>query len=324
MRPWERRELTAWDDSVQAKGKLGIRPIWATEPTVLAESAGVDEDATKPMSPDLVTARFATLDVSVAATVASRQARLWFDWLADLPKLDRPSSEMTSDHLLSLSLAVLQAATACLAPEVGPEPRAALRGAVRDWLGDPARCEALTATYASALQRSSQVWPAMLAAVLVLSIADEEALPALGAPVAKAVRGMAKTSHSPYAWRALRLFGPLHARSEIKGIVLACLAPDVLPFLTVSAIFGKSPDIAKIFLAIQKAQTPVSISDHNRADAALDSEDVSLVENLPQLERLPDLAAALARQPDVAPDCKRLSDLIAATVSHYRKAAGLA
>ncbi|KAF0115089.1 MAG: hypothetical protein FD150_1150 [Rhodobacteraceae bacterium] len=369
------------------------------------ESAVVEEtnwamlDASKPMSPDLVTASFAALDITTAVTVAPRLARLLLDSLCNASTPGDDFAEMTSDDLQGLSLAALQAATACLSPDAGPDARAALHGAVQDWLSDPARCEALVGSYANALQQSPQLWPAKLAAILVLSMADEEALPRLGEPVAMAVRAMAKTSHSPYAWRALRLVGPLQDDAGVKGIALAYLAPEVLVFVSASMTLHADGAIADLFKAILTAAAPVSISDHNRADAALYRDEVPLADKLPLLAklpgtvpgrlpefhgtfrvllgspdlrpdmvqdavgqaarfvpwwpkelgpdafaeapfsptlisslidtadrcgRLPDLAAALARQKGAAPPFHRLSALIEAAVAHYRSASGVA
>ena len=49
-----------------------------------------------------------------------------------------------------------------------------------DWLENPARRETLGLAYASALEQSPQSWPAILAAGLVLSVADVELLASLG------------------------------------------------------------------------------------------------------------------------------------------------
>lgn len=351
------------------------------------------------MSIDLVAARFAALDLDPVAAEAPGLVRRLLDGLpGTLTKL-APTGEMTSDDLHDLSVAALQAATACLAPGIDPDTRPALRGAVRDWLGDPARRERLVASYASSLQQSAQLWPAKVTAALVLSIADDKALDLLGEPVAMALRGMAKISHIPYAWRALRLVGPLTEKSEVKGIALAYLAPEVLVFLSANVTQSEPAAVADTLRSILKADGPVSISDHNRVDAALYREDVTVARKLPLLEklpatvpgrlpefhgafrlllgspdltpglvaeaimivarfvpwwpkelgaeafadapfsptlisslidtadrcgRLPDLAAALARQKGAPPACQRLSALIEATVAHYRKAAGVA
>jgi hypothetical protein len=48
----------------------------------------------------------------------------------------------------------------------------------------------------------------------------------------------------------------------------------------------------------------------------------SLIDTADRCGRLPDLAAALARQPDASPICARLSALIDATVAHYRAGGG--
>jgi hypothetical protein len=235
--------------------------------------------------------------------------------------------------------------------------------------------------------------------VLVISMADEDVLSSLGELVAMAVRGMAWASHSPFAWRALRLVGPLLDDAAVKGIALAYLAPEVLVFVSASMTQQADSEIADLFKTILTAAVPISISDHNRADAALYRSEVPLTDKLallaklpgtvpgrlpefhgafrvllgsPDLRpdmvqdavgqvarfvpwwpkelgpeafaeapfsptlisslidtadrcgRLPDLAAALARQKGAPQNCIRLSALIDAAVAHYRRAAGVA
>ncbi|MFN5999257.1 MAG: AAA family ATPase [Paracoccaceae bacterium] len=369
------------------------------ESAVVAEAAGAEPEAGEWVAPDLVTASFAALETASVASAAPRLVRLLLDSLTNAVSPGGGSAVMTSDDLQGLSVAVLQAATACLAPEAGPDARGALRGAVQDWLADPARREALVASYASALQQSTQLWPAKLAAVLVLSMTDPEALARLGEPVAMAVREMAKASHSPLAWRALRLVGPLTEDAAVKGIALAYLAPEVLVFVSDSMDRHAPGEVADLFKTIRSPAAPVSISDHNRADAALYRTEVPLTDKLallaklpgavpgrlpefhgtfrvllgsPDLRpaqvreavmivaryvpwwpkelgpeafaeapfsptlisslidtadrcgRLPDLAAALARQKDASLSAIRLSALIEAAVAHYRSASGVA
>lgn len=368
------------------------------ESAVVAEAAGAEPDAGEAMTPDLVTASFAALDIALGVTEAPRLTRALLDALTIAATSEDDFGAMTSDDLQGLSVAALQAATACLSPEAGPDARAALRGVVQAWLAASARREALVASYASALQQSTQLWPVKLAAVLVLSIADAEALAGLGEPVAMAVREMAKTSHSPFAWRALRLVGPLREDAAVKGIALAYLAPEVLVFVSDSMERHAPGEVADLFRTLRSPAVPVSISDHNRADAALYRAEVPLTDKLSLLAklpatipgrlpefhgafrvllggadlrpgqvqeavmitarfvpwwpkelgpdafaeapfsptlvsslidtadrcgRLPDLAAALARQKDASQPCIRLSALIEAAVGFYRRACGV-
>jgi AAA ATPase domain len=368
------------------------------ERAVVEEAAGAEAVNGEEMTPDLLAARFAALEYPAVAAEAPRFVRQLLDGMLGSNTYLAPAVEMTSDDLQGLSVAALQAATACLSPEAGPDARAALRRAVQDWLADPARREALIASFASALQQSPQLWPAKLAAVLVLSLADEEALPRLGEPVAMAVREMAKASHSPYAWRALRLVGPLREGAEVKAISLAYLAPEVAVFVSSNLIFYGSGETPDWFKSLLSPNHPTSISDHNRVDAALYREDIALKEKLPTIGklpgtvpgrmpefhgafrlllgstepppglvkdsvaiasrfvpwwprelgpeafaetpfsptlisslidtadrcgRLPDLAAALARQKGATLPCIRLSALIEAAVAHYRRASGV-
>jgi hypothetical protein len=367
------------------------------ESAVLEEAAGAGADAGGPMEPELVAARFAALEIGPVAAEAPRLARLLLEGLTT--GFAATEDGIGLDELQSLSVVALQAATACLAPEIGPEPLARLGAEVRDWLDASTRRETLTATYASALQRSSQAWPAMLTAVAVLRIAGDKILPTLGAPLVEAVRGMAAVSQSPYAWRGLSLIGPLVDRAEVRGIALPYLAPEVLTLLTVTSIMTRSPVVSGAFQSLLRAQSPVSITSHNDAETALFTEEIvvsdrlaeiaklpaaipgrlpefhgafrlaladqslrpnvlhdalaflarsvawwpkemgrdtfpdqpfmptlisTLIDTADRCGRLPDLAAALARSPDATPACKRLSELIEATLAHYRNAAGLA
>ncbi|MES2916654.1 MAG: AAA family ATPase [Pseudomonadota bacterium] len=367
------------------------------ESAVIEEADRAMLNANEPMSPDLVMASFAALDIPLAVSVAPKLVRRLLDSLTDTAAPVTDYGEMTSDDLQGLSVAALQAATACLSPEARPDARAALRGAVQKWLADRTRRVALVAGYASALQQSNQLWPARLAAVLVLSMANEEALDRLGEPVATAVREMAKSSHSPFAWRALRLVGPLPGDATLKGIALAYLAPEVLPVLARGLASGYSQTISDLFRGIMAAGAAASVSDHNRVDAGLYREEIvlttvlqvvaslpaalpgrlpefhgafrvilggsdldsaavreavmivarfvpwwpkelgpeafaeapfsptlisSLIDTADRCGRLPDLAAALARQKGAPLPCIRLSALIEAAVAHYRRAAG--
>ncbi len=256
------------------------------ESAVVAEAAGAEPETGEAMPPDLVSARFAALEFATVAAEAPQLIRLLLDGLPRPLNSMIKTSAPTSDDLQVLSVAALQAATACLAPEVGPEARAALRGAMFDWLDSTDRGVSLIGSYANALLQSSQLWPAKLAAALALSLADDEALAMLGEPVATGVREMAKQSHSPYAWRSLRLVGPLAEDAEVKGIALAYLAPEVLPFVATSVTLTEAPGVAQSFKTILNSAGKVSISDHNRIDAALFREDVTLRAKLPMIGRL--------------------------------------
>lgn len=257
------------------------------ENAVVEEAAGASFDPDAPMPTDLVAAYFAALDLEPVAAEAPRLMRDLLRGLSATVSGPDPTGTLTSDDLQGLSVATLQAATACRSPDLGPEPAVALRDAVRDWLADPSRREALVASYAGALQQSPQLWPAKLVAALVLALADADSLVGLGAPVALAMRGMARSSHSPYAWRALRLVGPLQEDAEIKGIALAYLAPEVLVFLSVNVTQSETQDVAAMFKALVTADKPVSISDHNTIDAVLYREDISLRDKLALLQKIP-------------------------------------
>ncbi len=257
------------------------------ESGVVAESSGADGPSDAPMSPDLVAGRFAELSLGPVAAEAVALVPKLLDGLVGTTTRPLTKGDMTSDDLQGLSVAALQAATACHAPEVGAGPGEALRGAVRDWLADPVRREALVAGYAGALRQSSQLVPARLAGILVLSLSDQDVLASLGEPVADTVRGMARVSHSPYAWRALRMVGPLRDDVEVKAIALAYLAPEVLPFVTVGVTMSAPAEMAETFKSILKAEAQVSISDHNRIDAALFRAEVVLGDRLSVLGKLP-------------------------------------
>nr|MCU0903713.1 hypothetical protein [Tabrizicola sp.] len=256
------------------------------ESAVVAEAAGAEPETDEAMPPDLVSARFAALEFATVAAEAPQLLRRLLDGLPRPLNSMIKTSALTSDDLQALSVAALQAATACMAPGVGPEALAALRKAFRDWLDDPDTGTSLTGSYANALLQSSQLWPAKLAAALVMSLADAEALAMLGEPVATGVRGMAKQAHSPYAWRSLRLVGPLAEDAEVKGIALAYLAPEVLPFVAASVTLTETPEATQAFKTILNSAGKVSISDHSRVDAALFRDDVTLKEKLPVIGRL--------------------------------------
>ena len=237
------------------------------------------------MTGDLVSARFAALELAAVAAEAPRLARELLDGFIGQTYMV-PTDAASPDDRQGLSVAALQATTACLSPEAGPDARAALREAVQEWLADPARREALLLGYANALQQSPQSWPAVLAAALVLSLADDRILSGLGGAVAHPLRDMAKVSHSPYAWRALRMLGPLPEGAEVKGIALAYLAPEVLPVLAESLSGSGSGPVREAFDAIRKG-AEVSISDHNRIDTALFRDDVAFRDVVPTLGRHP-------------------------------------
>lgn len=256
------------------------------ESAVVEEAAGAEPGGAEPMAVDLVSARFAAMDLAVVAAEAPRLVREMLDGLpgqADMVSTDGAAP----DDRQGASVAALQAATACLSPEVGPEARAALRGAVQEWLADPSRREALQGSFAAALQLSPQLWPARLAALLVLSLADREAVARLGEPLAVAVRAMAKVSHSPYAWRGLRLVGPLREDSEVKAIALAYLAPELLPVMARNVTSAYSQTISDLFRWIIRAGATASVSDHNRVDAGLFREEVTLTSILQDVASLP-------------------------------------
>ena len=275
---------------------------------------------------------------------------------------------------------------------------------MRDWLDDPEHRARLKWAFANAAQQSGQLWPARLATVLVLSLADGAALADLGEALAQGVQGMARLSHSPFAWRSLRLAGPMREGVAVKGIARASLADEMMNF--VAAVFRdwvgtivQEPDrrkeLLKVFKPFFDSPDRVSIRDHNAVDAMLYREDVtvktrlplfgrlpetmpgrlpefhgafrvilggeelapdlvqaavaelarrvpwwprelqpeafddapfsptlvaSLIDTADRCGRLPDLAAALARQAGAPADCQRLSALIEAAVSHYRSA----
>ena len=254
------------------------------ESAVVAEAAGAEPPGAEPMTGDLVSARFAALELAAVAAEAPRLARELLDGFGQTNMV--PTDAASPDDRQGLSVAALQAATACLSPEAGADARAALRETVQEWLADPARREALLAGYGNALQQSPQSWPAVLAAALVLSLADDRILSGLGGAVAHPLRDMAKVSHSPYAWRALRMLGPLPEGAEVKGIALAYLAPEVLPVLAESLSGSGSGPVRDAFDAIRRG-SKVSVSDHNRIDTALFREDVAFRDVVPTLGRHP-------------------------------------
>ncbi|WP_137109861.1 ATP-binding protein [Rhodobacter sp. SY28-1] len=246
-----------------------------------------------PMPADLVAARFAALDLAPVAAEAPRLARSLLDGIIASATASAPG-EMTSENLQDLSVAALQAATACLEPEVGPGSRAELTGAVQEWLQNGQQRALLMESYGGVLQQSPQLWPAWMGGVLVLSLAGGGALARLGEAVPQAVRGMARSAHSPYAWRALRTAGPLREGDAVKGMALAYLATEVLPLVAASVIRPVDPDkgaeegdVSQAFRSMLSAQGQVSISDHNRIETILYRQEVTLQDRLPLLAGLP-------------------------------------
>ncbi|MEG4319998.1 AAA family ATPase [Microcoleus sp. Aus8_D3] len=265
----------------------------AEQAVEIAGEAGREE--TEAMSADLVSARFAALELAAVAAEAPRLVNELISVLsAGYVELIKTSQPMTSEDLQGLSAAALQAATACLAPEVGPGPRVALQASVQDCLADPEMRELLVDRYASLIQQSPQLWPARQMLVIVLSLAAPDALRGLGETVVEAVRGMARASHSPYCWRALRVTGPFRDGDAVKGTALAYLATEVLPLVASSVIQTEDSaaqteesDVAQAFRTILNGQGQVSISDHNRIEAILYRQDVTLQDKMPLLARLP-------------------------------------
>ena len=376
------------------------------ESAVVEEAAAGGELPDEVMSSDLVSARFAALELQTVAAVAPRLVQdLLVALQASAIASTGAANALTSEELLGLATAALQAASACLAPEVAPGARTALVGSVQEWLADPVTRGGLVEGYAGVLRQSSQFWPARQVLAIVLSLASPPALEGLGEAVAEAVRGMARASHSPYGWRALRLTGPIREGDAVKGMALAYLATEVLP-LVASSVIGAEDSVAgnpesevsQAFRSMLSGRGQVSISDHNRIEAILFRQDVTLQDRLPVVAglpgsmpgrlpefhgafrsllgkgdvpsgamqgavsvvarfvpwwpvelqgsafadlpfsptlvaslidtadrcgRLPDLAAALARQPGVPPACARLSALIDAAVAQYRAVAGV-
>ncbi|MFN3994042.1 MAG: AAA family ATPase [Tabrizicola flagellatus] len=375
------------------------------ERAAIEEAVGAEPPDDTAMSAEQVSLRFAELNLALVAGEAPRLARLLLDAIPGTAAPLSPQGEMTAEDLQGLSVAALQAATACHAPDLGPDPAAGLRAAVRDWLEDPERRERLRWVFANAAEQSGQLWPARLALVLVLSLAGSVASAEMGETLWQGVRAMARLSHSPFAWRSLRLAGPLPEDAAIKGIALAYLAPEVMNFVagefrdwaerTVPDALRRE-ELLKVFVPFFEAPSRVSIRDHNAVDAMLYREDFTVKERLPlfgrlpatmpgrlpefhgafrvilggddlapvlvqeavaalarfvpwwpgelmpevfaeapysptlvaslidtadRCGRLPDLAAALARQAGAPAGCGRLSALIEATVNHYRRAA---
>ena len=268
----EGMEGTAGDEAVAA-GEIG-------------EGAAAPDAADGEMTVSLVATRFARLDLPLVAAEAPRLARGLLDEII-APFTGSSRADLASEELQDLSIAALQAATACLSPDLDPGPRAALTGAVQDWLQNGQRRALLMESYGAVLQQAPQLWTTRIVGVLVLSLAGGEALARLGEAVPEAVRGMARGSHSPYAWRALRLVGPLAEDAEVKGVALAYLAPEVLTFVTTSVILTETAEVSETFRSILNSEGRVSISDHNRIDALLYREEVSLKKNLPLFARLP-------------------------------------
>ncbi|NHB75993.1 AAA family ATPase [Rhodobacter calidifons] len=400
---WGEARFGARDQRIRLQMSEGQERAASAETTM---AGGPEERG--PMSAGEVTLAFVELRLSVAAAQAPRLARALLDaFPGTVTRLSFTGGEMAAEDLQDLSLAALQAATACLAPEVGPGPATDLRAAVRDWLDDAEQRARLKWAYANATQQSGQLWPARLATVLVLSLADGTALSDLGEALPLGVQGMARLSHSPFAWRSLRLVGPLREGAEVKGIALAYLGHEVMAVVAAEfqAWVGsnvpkpRQEELSRVFRTLFDNPAQVSIRDHNAVDAMLYREDVTIRDRLPSLARLPsampgrlpefhgafrfiltgdelapevvqeavadlarrvpwwpgdldpeafaeapysltlvaslvdtadrcgrlpDLAAALARQAGAPAACQRLSDLIEATASHYRHAADAA
>lgn len=271
----------------------GLESSIVAEADEAGEMAG--EAGSEAMAADLVSARFAALELEVVAAEAPRLVRSLLSVLsAGYVELIKTSQPMTSEDLQALSAAALQAATACLAPEVGPGPRAALQASVQEVFADPEMRASLVDHYASLVRQSPQLWPARQMLVIVLSLASTAALRSLGEPVAEAVRGMARVSHSPYGWRALRVAGSVRDGDSVKGMALAYLATEVLPLVASSVIQTEGSaaqkqesDVSQAFRSILNGQGQVSISDHNRIEAILFRQDVTLQEKLPLVAGLP-------------------------------------
>lgn len=265
----------------------------AGEEAAAAGEIGGGAGADAPMTVSLVTTRFARLELQPVAMAAPRLVRSLLDGMI-APFTGAPNAEMTSEDLQDLAVAALQAVTACLAPEVGTGPRAELAGAVADWVQDPLQREYLQASFGAVLQQSPQLWPARMIGALVLALSGGDALAALGETVPDALRGMARSSHSPYAWRALRVVGRVREGDAVKGMAMAYLATEVLPPMGTNLIQREeelngreeSP-VSKAFRSILSPRGAVSISTHNQIEAVLYREDLSLQEVLPQIAGLP-------------------------------------
>lgn len=236
------------------------------------------------MPADLLSARFAALELGVVAAEAPRLAREVLDGLLAQSNM-APGDGGVANERQEVAATVLQAATACLSAE-GQGSRSALRGAVAEWLSDLGKRDAFNSHFQIALQQSPQSWPAKLMTALVLSLAGKSYLRDLGEPFAASVREMARTSHSPFGWRALRMLGPLTEGAEVKGIALAYLAPEILPVLSANLKDSGSGPVVEAFQAILQGRE-VSISDHNRLDTALFRDDVTVRGVLPVLSQLP-------------------------------------
>jgi hypothetical protein len=124
--------------------------------------------------------------------------------------------------------------------------------------------------------------------VLVLSLAGGLAPGQLGEVVPEAVRGMAKVSHSPYAWRALRAVGTLREDAEAKVVALAYLTPLVLNPLIEGRMLPEGSEASRLLGAFREATGQLSISDHNRVDALLLREEVTLTKALPRFGQRPE------------------------------------
>jgi hypothetical protein len=275
----------------------GLESAVVEEAAAAGEIGGAadSEAGAEAMPADLVSARFAALELAAVAAEAPRLVKALLSVLsAGYVELIKTSQPMTSEDMQALSAAALQAATACFAPEVGPEPRAALQVSVQEYLADPEMRELLADRYASLIRQSPQLWPARQVLVIVLALAAPDALRGLGETVTEAVRGMARVSHSPYGWRALRVSGPFREGDAVKGMALAYLATEVFPLVVSSVIQTEDTaaqkeesDVSQAFRTILNGQGQVSISDHNRIEAILYRQEVTLQDKLPLLAGLP-------------------------------------
>lgn len=256
----------------------GLESAVLEEATAAGEIDAGAEAAGGPMPVDLVSARFAALDLAEVAAEAPRLARELLDGIV---ASSQPNSDRTAEEVQALSVAALQAATACLSPDVAQTQRVELAAALNDWMQDTRGQSLLMESYGGVLRQSPQLWPAKLVGVLVLSPAGGEAPGALGEVVPEAVHGMARVSHSPYAWRALRAVGTLREDAEVKVVSLAYLDPGVLNPLVEGRMLPEGSEASRLLGSFRGATGQLSISDHNRVDALLLREEVTLTKALP-------------------------------------------
>ena len=253
------------------------------ESTVLAEAAaGTESD--EPMPAALVVSHFAALHFDAIAPEAPRLARSLFDQLVSGTDFAQSTKGASWEQGPDVAEAALLAATACLAPELGPDPREYLRGELQGWLGDAGQQDRFSRALAGAIQGSPQGWQAMLSALLVLRIASLEGTPA----IAEAVPGLAVRSAHPFAWRVLRLQGLAKDDSALQAWALPFLSPDILPILNLASDFGTSSPVADALKAILGARGTGSINDQIRLEAALSSGMLSLSDELFEVAELKD------------------------------------